>query len=119
MNMRLFIISALLTCTFLSSCKKTAKDIIDCLAEDLYVTLHATPDGSNPKKIDFHVNYTGDHSVSSIEWIFGDGSTATVNGVSTSHTYGSAGSYTVKAKVKIINGSATCIPEPEKKITIN
>ena len=101
------------------ACKKTTESVVDCIAESFFVSVKYKPDSSNSKKINFEVNYSGANTVQSVEWIYGDGNTAKVNGTTSSHTYTNTGPYTVKAKVLITNGSATCTPEPEKSITVN
>ncbi len=105
---------------FSISCSKNeAENVVDCVAESLTVSISATPDPGNPKKIDFKLNYTGSHTIRKVDWTFGDGNKATVNGTTTSHTYAAAAGYTVKAKVEIVNGSAICSPEPLRNITVN
>ena len=101
------------------ACKKTSEDVIDCIAEGILVSVKYSADASDSKKINFEINYDGTHTIKSVEWIFGDGTTATVNSTTTTHAYSSAGSYALKAKVSIVSGSSSCTPELEKSITVN
>jgi len=102
-----------------SGCKKATTDAIDCFGESLLISLTHTADATNSKLINFQITYSGSYTVQSVEWQFGDGSTATVNGLTTTHTYTANGNYTVKANVNIKNGGNTCTSSPEKNITIN
>lgn len=101
------------------SCSKS--DIekgIDCVGESLFVKLKHTTDGTNPKIINYSVEYTGTYTLKSVKWTFGDG-TPTVEGTSVSHTYTAAGTYTVKADVTIQHGNGTCTSSPTKSVTVN
>lgn len=99
------------------ACKKDADDVIDCIVEGLFVNISHTEDPSSVKKINFVANYSGEHSVKSVKWTFGDG--VTENGNTTiSHVYTTAGPYTVKADVLIVSGRSTCTPMPTKNITV-
>ena len=111
----LFIASILLT----GACKKTTENVVDCIAESLFVSVKYKADAVNSKTINFEVNYSGTNSVQSVEWVYGDGNTAKVNGAISAHTYSNAGPYTVKAKVSIGNGNPSCTSEQEKNITVN
>lgn len=102
----------------LSSCGKAVADGIDCFGESLLVSVSYTA-AANPKEIHFNINYDGNFTIGSVVWDYGDNNSATVNGRTAIHTYTTAGSYTVKAKVSLKRGSATCIPEPVKNITVN
>ena len=101
------------------ACKKTTENVVDCIAESLLVSVKYKADAANSKMINFEVNYSGTNTVQSVEWVYGDGNTAKVNGTTSSHTYSNAGPYTVKAKVSIGNGSSSCTSDQEKNITVN
>ena len=92
---------------------------IDCFAESFFIKVKHTTDATNPKKVDFVIEYTGKYTLSSVKWTFGDGSTQTVNGNTVSHIYSGAGTFTVKAGVTIKNGKETCTSSPTKSITVN
>jgi PKD repeat protein len=113
----LFLIAGILLMQ--AACKKTTETVVDCLAESLLVSVKYKADAINNKIINFEVNYAGANTVQSVEWIYGDGSTAKGNATTSTHTYSAAGPYTVKAKVAIAKGNSTCTPEPEKSITVN
>jgi hypothetical protein len=92
---------------------------IDCVAESVNVHLKHTADATNAKKIDFVIDYTGTYTFKSVKWTFGDGTTETVNGKTVSHTYTTAGTFTVKADVAIQNGKTICTSSPTKSVTVN
>lgn len=66
------------------------------------------------------VQYNGDHTLDQkVDWVFGDGNTASTNATTTTHVYSTAGTYTAIANVTIRNGSRYCSYELEETITIN
>jgi len=91
---------------------------IDCVAESIYQKVKHTADATDPKKINFSVEYTGDKTLKSVKWTFGDG-TPSVEGVSVSHTYSAAGTYQVKADITVAEGNGTCTSSPVKSVTVN
>ena len=91
---------------------------IDCVAESIYEKVIHTADAANPKKINFSVEYTGNKTLKSVKWNFGDG-TPTVEGQSVSHTYTTAGTYSVKADITVQEGKQVCTSSPVKSITVN
>lgn len=101
------------------SCSKS--DIekgFDCIGESIFEKVKHSPDASDPKKINFSVEYTGTETLKSVKWTFGDG-TPSVEGQSVSHTYSAAGTYSVKADITIQHGSGTCTSSPVKSVTVN
>ena len=113
-------LAALLTVSL--SCEKDIERAIDkgsdCAAESLYEKVVHTADATNPKKINFSVEYTGKKTLKSVKWTFGDG-TPSVEGVSVSHTYSAAGTYQVKADITVAEGNGTCTSSPVKSVTVN
>jgi len=99
-------------------CKKTTESIVDCLGESFLVSVHATTDASNSKKILLEAKYIGSHTLSNVTWEYGDGMSETLNTTTTTHTYVTSGVYTVKAKVKLNSNNNSCTIEPTKTITI-
>ncbi|MFB3386355.1 PKD domain-containing protein [Flavobacterium sp. LAR06] len=91
---------------------------IDCVAESIYQKVKHTADATDPKKINFSVEYTGDKTLKSVKWTFGDG-TPSVEGVTVSHTYSAAGTYSVKAEITVQEGKGTCTSSPVKSVTVN
>lgn len=91
---------------------------IDCIAESIYEKVIHTADATDPKKINFSVEYTGDKTLKSVKWTFGDG-TPSVDGISVSHTYSAAGTYSVKADITVQDGKQTCTSSPVKSVTVN
>lgn len=103
--LNLFAFSAFL---LIGCSKDDGKDIVDCVGESLLAKVHATVDAPNPKMYDFSVSYSGSHTLkASIRWDYGDGTVETVNGTVTTHTYKTAGTYTVKASVSLVNPDCT------------
>jgi hypothetical protein len=91
---------------------------IDCIGESIFEKVTHTADGANPKKINFAVEYSGSKTLKSVKWTFGDGTPA-VEGVSVSHTYSAAGTYSVKADITVQEGKGTCTSSPVKSVTVN
>lgn len=91
---------------------------IDCIGESLFEKVTHTPDAADSKKINFSVEYTGTKTLKSVKWTFGDG-TPSVEGVSVSHTYSAAGTYSVKADITIQDGKGSCTSSPVKSVTVN
>ena len=83
-----------------------SENIVDCVGQSLLVNVHhSVQDG---KTVHFNVSYSGEHSLkNAIIWDYGDGIKETVNGVTTSHTYSQAGTYTANATVSLVNPSCT------------
>ncbi|MBO9582749.1 MAG: PKD domain-containing protein [Flavobacterium sp.] len=106
--------------SIITSCSKSDEEnIVDCFGDSILTELKHPVDETNPKKIDFSIEYFGsDRTLSNVKWTFGDGQTAT--GISVSHTYSAAGSYTVKAEVTTKKGnSSECTHDKTKTITVN
>lgn len=102
------------------SCGDDLEKAVDCVTESALLELSHTTDAANAKKIDFEIKYTGEYTVSSVKWTFGDGSAEqTVSGKTVSHTYTTAGSYSVKADITIKKGSSSCNQSKTKTVTVN
>ena len=101
------------------SCGDELEKGIDCVAESTFVQLKHTADATNENKIDYKIEYSGTYTLTSVKWTFGDGTTETINGNTVSHTYASAGTYTVKADVTIRKGGNRCTSSPTKSVTVN
>ena len=100
------------------SCKKAEKSVVDCLSESIKTTVHVTVSTSNAKQVTTEVKYWGHHTITSVKWEYGDGVTATTTGLTSSHTYTAAGSYTVKARVTFTEGKSSCEVDPTKAVNI-
>ncbi|MDR2272900.1 MAG: PKD domain-containing protein [Sphingobacterium sp.] len=99
------------------SCGKAEKSIVDCFGESILVDVHHKAAADAASKIDFNVSYGGDHKMdTAIKWDFGDGTIQTLNGLTASHTYSKAGTYTVIAKVGLNNGG--CSFDIKETVTI-
>lgn len=103
-------------CLFQPGCKKTLESIVNCTGEGLLMSVHHTEDASSPKLIHFEAKYSGSHTLESVTWNFGDGSTGT--GPSVDHTYAASGTYLVTAKIKIASGKSTCESDPTRSVVI-
>lgn len=101
------------------SCGDDLEKALDCTGENLLVHLESTADAANSKKINYEVEYTGDYTVKSVKWTFGDGATQTVNGTAVSHTYATGGTFAVKADVTLKSGSSSCTSTHSKSVTVN
>lgn len=107
------------------SCSKSdIENGIDCVGESLFEKVKNTTDPTNPKKVDFAVEYSGTNTLKSVKWNFGDGTpaeTVTATGTTAiiSHTYSAAGNYTVRADITVQNGGESCTSSPTRTITIN
>jgi hypothetical protein len=99
------------------SCGKEEDDIVDCFSQSLLLNIHHSTATDNAKQINFNVTYAGNESLeSNIQWDFGDGtSVQTVSGVTASHVYVNAGSYQVKAVVKI---KGSCSNDLKESVTV-
>lgn len=105
-----------------SCSKKDDDDIVDCFGDSILTELKHSADGTNPKIINYTVQYSGSNTVSSVKWTFGDGTPAqTVNTTTgaVSHTYTTAGTFEVKADVTIAKSGSSCTVSPKKNVTVN
>lgn len=81
----------------LLSCKKDKENIVDCFGESLLAHVSATADSDNTRSFNYSVHYSGDHTIKSIAWDFGDGEKVTTQTTTTQHAYDNAGTFAVKA----------------------
>ncbi|MCP2028171.1 hypothetical protein L1276_003339 [Flavobacterium sp. HSC-32F16] len=106
-----------------NSCSKSDDDaIIDCFGDSILTELKHSADGTNPKVINYSIQYGGSNTVTSVKWTFGDGTPAqTVNSASgaVSHTYTTAGTVEVKAEVTLSKDGGSCTVSPKKSVTVN
>lgn len=103
---------------FSTSCSEEDKDNFECAVESGKVDLYHDVDSSDPKTINLELRYVGSHTVLDIVWDYGDGTTETVSGKETSHTYADAGNYKVTANFIIQEDSDNfCDIELEENVT--
>ncbi|WP_316815254.1 PKD domain-containing protein [Pedobacter nyackensis] len=108
----------LIVVTSFAACKKTSERVIDCFGESLLVSVHVKIDAANGKQVTTEVKYLGSKTISGVKWEYGDGSTESTTGLTGDHTYVSAGSYTVKARVSFTDGKSSCEVDPTKNVNI-
>ena len=64
------------------------------------------------KTVNFEIAYTGQYTLeNSVEWNFGDGSSVTVSGPTTQHTYTDEGNYTVRATATLSGSEIGSCPK--------
>lgn len=92
----------LIVCALLLSisCKKATEESIDCIVELLFASISYTANQDDPKEITLTLNYGGEFNIS-ILWEYGDGTSETKTGNTTTHLYSSAGAYPVKANITL------------------
>lgn len=107
----------------LISCRRIAEKVVegslDCLSENLLTSLTLKKSDTDPKTISFAVTYSGKNTLTSVEWDFGDGhKTTTTSNHTVTHTYEKAGSYAMRASVKINSKESECTSYHTKNVTI-
>ena len=118
MKKKLFLFISFLT--LLSCSSSDTENIISCLFEGTNLRITSTTSSTNSKEVSFTLTYTGDETLdNSIIWDFGDGTTGTFSGTTTTHVYMASGTYKVVAKPTLRNVDAFCSVSKEKDITIN
>lgn len=100
---------------FISCGKDTAEDIVDCMGQSLFSSVHHTFSTSDAREITFSVTHSDEPKIKSVDWNFGDGNSQKVNSESISHTYSAAGTFEVKATIHLSN---SCSFDKSKSITI-
>lgn len=103
--------------TFFSCSDDDVKSGIDCIAESAYIHFSSSPDPDDSHTITFSVSYTGEMTLTSVKWEFGDGQSVTTEEHTVTHTYTNSGEFTAKANVELNNGQ--CGSSHTRTITIN
>lgn len=120
---KITVILVLTTVFFMiNSCSKHDDEaIVDCFGDSILTELKHSADGTNPKIVNYSIQYAGSNTVSSVKWTFGDGKTETVNTATgaVSHTYSAAGAFEVKADVTLSKSGGSCTVSPKKNVTVN
>jgi len=101
-----------------NSCSKELESMVDCTGESILVKIEHNADTLNSKKINYSFYYSGDGTIESLIWTFGDGAPS-LAGNEVSHTYVSSGSYTVKVQAKIKKNGSFCEITPQRTISVN
>ncbi|WP_026966813.1 PKD domain-containing protein [Algoriphagus terrigena] len=99
----------------MTSCKDVLEDITDCVGESAFTTMKHEASASNAREVTFTIAYIGSHTVSSVDWDFGDGSTQNVKGLTVTHTYSAPETANVSANVHLAD---VCSFEIKKSVTI-
>ena len=101
------------------SCKKTTEEIIDCVLELTFTFISYTVSIDDPKQIAFSVNYDEEFTTT-VEWLFGDGTSEIKTGVTTTHRYDTAGRYEVKANITLSGDHhVSCSVSKSKTVEVN
>ncbi|KAF2514590.1 PKD domain-containing protein [Flavobacterium foetidum] len=112
---KILVVTAVILVAF--SCSKTEESIVDCLGESIFIKLHNSTDATNPKLMNYSVEYSGTGTLSSVKWNFGDGTSAT--GAVVTHTYTAAGTYEATAEVTVKKDGSECTSSPKRSVTVN
>ncbi len=108
-----------IVCLLSTSCDDGIDDsTLDCIKEEAFVAITHTFNPDDRKTVNLFIDYTGDKTITSIMWDFGDGINETDTGLTTIHTYTDTGLYVVKADVNIIKGVSACTLKPYRRIII-
>lgn len=99
-----------------NSCRKAEEAAVDCLGEAILTSMHYDISTTNPKQVDFTISYSGEKTLTSVEWDFGDGNKTTTTNKTISHTYSTNGTYEVKTNVNLDKGK--CTVSPKKSVTV-
>lgn len=106
-------------CLFGTSCDDGIDDnTIDCIKEEVLVKIEHAFDPDDRKTVNLSIDYTGNKTITSVSWDFGDGVNETDSGISTTHTYADTGLYKVLADVNIAQGVSACTLKPTHGIKI-
>ncbi|RZL33255.1 MAG: PKD domain-containing protein, partial [Pedobacter sp.] len=95
MKKKQLLASALVIMMAFAGCKKAAESMIDCFSESVLVSVHVSVNATNAKQINTEVRYSGSKKVTGVKWEYGDGGTESTTALTGSHTYNSAGNYTI------------------------
>ncbi|SHM74785.1 hypothetical protein SAMN05444266_110215 [Chitinophaga jiangningensis] len=110
---------SLLLFLLLSACGKSERQDVDCPGESNAVKFDYVTDPANSRKVDYTISYTGDISITSITFDYGDGKTESLSVLTGSHTYAQPGVYIVKATLTLQNSTGViCAITPAKRVTI-
>lgn len=103
------------------TCKRAVDDALDCVAESLFVVVHADLDSINPKLMHFEFVYNPSEGFTletPLSWNFGDGHT--ISGATTiDHEYDNTGTYEAVVSYTLKKGGESCSSNSTKHIEIN
>lgn len=100
-----------------NSCSKAEESIVDCTFETANSQIHNSTDATNPKLMNYSIEYTGSGTLQNVTWTFGDGSTGT--GAVVTHTYAAAGTYEAIATVTVKKDGSECGTTKKRTVTVN
>jgi len=100
------------------SCSESVTESIDCQHELAATFISDSVSLSNPKQWTFTLNYPGSYTVT-VRWEYGDGTTETKAGLTTTHVYDTSGYLKVQAEITLSGiDIGSCSVEKEKNITV-
>lgn len=102
-----------------TGCDKALDSITDCAGESLLISVHYEANDANPRIVDFEIHYSGEFSVTSVAWNFGDGNNQTVKTLEVEHTYATAGTYEITAEVNLKKGGKSCQVKPKETVVVD
>jgi len=92
-----------------------ASSVIDCEQEIGLVQIEDDSDQGG-MTVQFSIQYSGNLSITAVNWDFGDGTKD--SGTSVSHLYINSGTYDVQAQVSLGSGESECLAAPTTTVNI-
>jgi hypothetical protein len=106
---------ALVFLTFACNGDDDASQVIDCEQESGLVQID-DDSAQGGMTVQFSIQYTGNLSVTEVNWDFGDGTKD--SGSSVSHLYINSGTYKVQAQVSLRSGENECLAVSKTSVNI-
>ena len=106
---------ALLFLMFACNGDDDAPQVIDCEQESSLVQIDEDS-AQGGMTVQFSIQYTGNLTVTEVNWDFGDGTKD--SGSSVSHLYINSGTYQVQAQVTLGTGENQCLVESNTSVSI-
>lgn len=92
-----------------------ASSVIDCEREIGLVQIE-DDSAQGGMTVQFSIQYSGNLSITAVNWDFGDGTKD--SGTSVSHLYINSGTYEVQAQVSLGSGESECLAVPTTSVNI-
>jgi len=106
---------ALLFLMFACSGDDDAPQVIDCERESSLVQIN-DDSAQGGMTVQFSIQYTGNLSLTEVNWDFGDGTKG--SGSSVSHLYINSGTYKVQAQVSLGSGENECLAVSKSMVIV-